>query len=504
MLNKAETELLRDLVLYDFQFYFEQIAFPNFKLSKKHVESFYAWDGAKANLLLGFPGSSKSSCLHTARHAWLANRNRWEVQNGLATRPMVFLSGSYNATTAMNLFTRNIKRQLALPIMAFLFGQMIDPNCADAGFNLLGLDYSHEKDNAVQAFGALEGNVAGLHGDILTLDDAITLQAARSGVMRMSFAEKVPVDIRRILRRPPHKFAGTEREPQFNVLGYVLHSMDFYADLQDKQKNPDFEGRVHRWPALDHNGESFFPEMYSTETVLNWKLNTPPATWQSVYMQDASGAKGDVIKDSWLRWWADEPVPEKLQVFVGVDLAVKQTEHADYCAFYAQGFDPVTRKRWELGQEFGRWTFDERCRKLKEFCGRWKNNVHHRLAKVGVEAPASGSDVVLVLQKQTDLNIAEVKVTRDKLQRLVEKSHLFEQGKIILQGPARNDVMPGVGDWAQELLSFRHDIPPPPPAHDDRTDAFLIAESLISPSAGEMTLTTAGPRRQTQEALARF
>jgi len=434
----------------------------------------------------------------------MANRNRWEVQNGLAKRPMVFLSGAYNATTAMNLFTRNIKRQLALPIMAFLFGQIIDPNCADAGFNLLGLDYSHEKDNAIQAFGALEGNVAGLHGDILTLDDPITLATARSGVQRMSFSEKVPIDIRRVLRRPPHQFAGCWRNAQFNVMGYPLHSADFYADLQNEEKNPAFKNRTQKWPALNREGESFFPELYSTATVLDWKLNTPPSTWQSVYMQDISQAKGGIVQDAWLSWWADNPPPERLSIYVGGDLSLKQTEHADYCAYFALGFDLQTRRRWEIDQIWGRWTFAERCKQLKEFCESWRNNPGWRLVKVGVEAQASGSDVVETLKQQTDLPICEVKVTKDKLLRLTEKTHLFEQGKMILKGPARNDIMPDVGDWAQELLSFRPGLAPPPPVHDDRTDAYLIAEGLIEPSGDAGSATTYGERALNKKTLERF
>lgn len=482
-MDKATTELLRDLILYDYRFYFEQVAFPGFCLTAKHYEAFNFFDGAENNLLLGYPGSSKSSSMHTARHAWMANRNRWEVREGLAKRPMVFLSGSYNVTTAVKLFTRNIKRQLSLPLLAFLFGPIIDRNCSDEGFNLLGLDYSHEKDNAVQACGVAKGDIAGYHADIFTCDDLVTFKLARSPVERMNLQEKMAVDIKRVLKRPPHTFAGTERKPQFNVLGYPHHSSDIYADLQDKQKYPTFENRLVTWPALDVNGESFFPELYDTATIKGWESETPRLIWAGTYMIRSKGMTGDIISDTWLRWWADNPPPEKLDVYIGGDLSIGETETAARTAYFALGYDPLTKKRWELDCVYGHWTFAERIDELKKFCAPYQNSETWRLQAVGLEKPASGSDIVKTLQDTTSLPVQAVSATKDKNSRLIEKSHLFQYGKMILKGPARNDVIPRIGDWPLELTERRTTVIPAN-GTVDRTDAYLIAEGLISQTDG--------------------
>jgi len=485
LLDKATTELLRDLVLYDFKFYFEQVAFPGFCLTETHKQAFDFFDGAESNFLLGFPGSSKSTALHTARHAWMANRNRWEILNGLAERPMVFGSGSYNLKTAVNLFTRSIKRQLALPLMAFLFGPLIDPNCSDAGFNLLGLDYSHEKDNAIQAYGIAEGDVAGAHADILTLDDIVTFRLARSPVERDALREKMAVDIRRVLRRPPHRFAETLRPPQINILGYPHHSQDIYADLQDESQYPSFAGRLKTWPALNDAGQSSFPELYPTEEVLRWRKDTPEIIWRGVYLIKHKGMAGDIIKDTWLRWWAEEAPPEYLQVFVGGDLSIGATEEAARTAYFALGYEPKTEKRWELDCIYGHWTLGERIKNLKEFCEPYKNSRIRPLMKVALEKPASGSDIVQILSTETSLPVEAVTAVKDKNTRLVEKQPLFEFGKMILRGPERNDYIPRIGTWVEELLGRRTTVIPAN-GTVDRTDAFILADNAIGQRDGYM------------------
>lgn len=477
ILDKATTELLCDLILYDFKFYFEQVARPGYLFTEKHDQAFDFFNSGSHNLLLGFPGSGKSECLHAARHAWMANRNRWEVLNGLADRPMLFGSGSYNVKMA-TVFTRDIKRQLALPVMAFCFGTMIDPQSSDAGFNLLGLDYSHEKDNAVQAYGLAEGDVAGAHCDVLTADDLVTFRLARSPVEREALRQKVPMDIKRVLRRLPHKFNGIERQPQFNVLGYPHFADDIYATFQDESQYPSLAGRLTRFPALTDEGQSYFPEIYPTDLVLEWKRETPEIIWRSVYQCQSKAMEGDIVRAKWLVFEDKYPVPDEVDVYIGGDLSIGETSDAARTAYFALYYDPNTQCRWEGDCVYGHWTFAERIQHLKDFAAAYKNNPKRRLKKILLEKPASGSDVVRILQDTTDLPIDALTPTKDKNLNLIETQHLWENKKMILRGPERTDYIPRIGTWVDELLTRRTGVAPAN-GTVDRTDAFLIANKGI-------------------------
>ncbi len=480
--NRAQTELIRDAALNDFQFCFECIFFPGFRLADFHTAGFDDWRWGNANLLLGYTGSAKSTVRHIAYHAWLLLRNRWELQNKMTERPLLTGSGSHNLDAAKS-FTSSIKKLLALPAVTLLFGLCVDPAASDTRFNLLGVDYSREKDAAVMAFGAQSGEMAGIHCDILTLDDPVTIEQARSQTQRMNFTEKIAVDIERTLRRPPFYIFGRKREPQFNIIGYPHTSADWYAELQDEQKNPKFKDHITRWPILKDDGTPLWPEFFPLEKCLWIKENTPPHQWLGMYMQKSAASGGDAIRDIWLRWWADEKPPVKLSLYGGVDLNIKQTNTSDFAAVFAWGFDSNTRKRWEVINEAGRWTFDEAINKIKFAFAPYRDG-DWQVADIGIDESGTGTYAVEVLKRETDLPVRGVKIVKDKLSRLLAKTHLFEQGKFILKGPARNDVLPGVGDWPAELLSFRKDIQPPPPLHDDRTDAALIADDLIETGDG--------------------
>ena len=353
------------------------------------------------------------------------------------------------------------------------FEEIVSPDAANSRYNLTGMEVPGEKDFSVQAFGMDGGQVISKHARLITLDDVVTFENSRTPAELKRIEEKYFVDVDR----------AANPDAQLNLLGYRHHPGDLYKKLSRLE---DFAGRYFDdVPFQLPNGKSSWPERYPDEYVAKKLRSLPPILAAAMYQQNDKLMAGDIIKYDWLRFYKDPNRVKLLPVVIGVDLATSQKESADYCAFCVLAYDSETKEFFEIEMIYGRFTFDERLKIIARLALKYRG----RLQKIGIEKPASGSDIAAILKREAKLRVEAVTLTKDKVSRLIMNQHIFQQGRIYFWGPEdrpdfeslkrfRQDDMEEVGTLIEELLAWKADQQPPPPVHDDRTDALVICLHL--------------------------
>lgn len=501
LLKSATKNLDKRRALLDFRFSVNRLFEPD-----KEFEDFhFSWCGYNYNptsglyevgffetglynLLLGCPGSAKSTIAHICRHAWLILRHRELYLLGIDRYPKVFLSGSATLELATG-FTRAIKRLLLKPEVVDVFGDIVvnGERAADSHFRITGIQYGTEKEDTVEAFGMLKGTIAAKHADEITIDDAVNRKNSESPTDQRTLIEKHDFDVTRAMNPAT----------RLNVIGNCHHPADYYANLQDAEKRPAFKGRLIKVKRLGGDSpetfKSFWPKRWSLDSVLFLKENTGPIIWEALHQQNVKPMRGGIINWDWFKWQSNVPgvEPENLPRYIGIDSQIKQEEHNDYFAATVWSFDRETRRRFEKESYFGKLTFEEKISKIISLAA----NHYPFVAGIAIEEQGGGFDLASKLSRETGLKIVSVPAMRDFIARLIAKQHLFSQGLLWFIGPERpGDFMKDVGIWPEELVTFRADVKPPPPAHKDRTAAWLIMEDII-PDFGPVNAEGSGTRQ---------
>ena len=171
------------------------------------------------------------------------------------------------------------------------------------------------------------------------------------------------------------------------------------------------------------------------------------------YMAEFVGSVGARIKRDWLKYFDKQP--EKLDIVLGVDLAISVKTDADYTAACVLG-RAKDGMIYVLAQERVRASFGEQQIFIKQMAEKWKPRL------IAVEQVAYQAAMVQQLQATTKLTVRGFKTTKDKITRFAPLEARFEHGQVLL---ARD--LPSY--FESELLEF------PVSAHDDCVDSMSIA-----------------------------
>ena len=89
-----------------------------------------------------------------------------------------------------------------------------------------------------------------------------------------------------------------------------------------------------------------WPEKFTVEWLKNRRLEMGTVLFNGQYQNDVQAMKGAIFRADWLRHV--DIVPDKLTVYMGVDLAISRRETADYFAVVTIGIDHKTREIYVL------------------------------------------------------------------------------------------------------------------------------------------------------------
>jgi predicted phage terminase large subunit-like protein len=208
------------------------------------------------------------------------------------------------------------------------------------------------------------------------------------------------------------------------------------------------------------------------------KADLPSIEYRREFGAEFVSAAGARVKASWVRY-ADS-APPRLDVALGVDLAISQKTDADYTAVVALG-KAVDGKIYVLDAKRDRMSFDAILRFVAELAG------VHRPRVIAIESQQFQAAVVQELLRTTSLPVVGVTADRDKVTRFLPLEARYEQGLVYhLRSLPK--------EFETELTSF------PVGAHDDFVDAEAYAyRGLSTLDAGTFNQTMAAVRKNMPE-----
>lgn len=245
------------------------------------------------------------------------------------------------------------------------------------------------------------GSVTGIHADVIILDDINSPQSIHSPADR-ELARKFVQEI------IPSRVTSPELSYMVNIQ-QRLH----FEDATSYLLNND----AIVIPAIDSNGESFFPNRFSIEFLNKMKERLGTKSFNAQYMQIVQPEEGGIIKNDWC---PVEDVPFNTNLIYAIDSAYGQV-NGDYTAIVS-GYkkDNII---YIYKSERNKLEFPDLIKYIK-------NNIPNN-AKVYIEGKASGKSIVQSLRKETNINVVEVQPKGSKLQRKHALSPIFESRRVV-------------------------------------------------------------------------
>lgn len=288
----------------------------------------------------------------------------------------------------------------------------------------------------------------------------------------------------------------------FVANGLITHNTRWHEDdLIGRLLSPDHEGDPAVWevvelPAIaqEHDplgrtpGEPLLSPLLdeSTEEALaRWqevRASVGSYTWNALYQQRPSSAKGAIFDTGWWRFWTS--IPEKATedgkvVYLDPaehsngrwldswDMAFKGKDDSDYVV--GQRWLRVGPDKYLIAQTRARLSFTRTVAEMQTWADRTQQHpphsrfVHERL----VEDKANGTAVIDVLRKEIP-GLIPINPTESKQARARAVTPQVEAGNVLLPLPSD----PG-NEWVTDLLSELREFPTG--AHDDQVDAMTQA-----------------------------
>jgi predicted phage terminase large subunit-like protein len=196
------------------------------------------------------------------------------------------------------------------------------------------------------------------------------------------------------------------------------------------------------------------------------KADLPSIEYRREFGAEFVSSAGARVKASWVRY--ADAAPPRLDVVLGVDLAISQKTDADYTAVVAMGRAQDGRL-YVLDARRDRMSFDAILRFIQELAA-----VHHPRV-ISIESQQFQAAVVQELLRTTDLPVVGVTADRDKVTRFLPLEARYEQGLVYhLRSLPK--------EFEAELSAF------PVGKHDDFVDAAAYAyRGLSTLDAATMT-----------------
>lgn len=220
--------------------------------------------------------------------------------------------------------------------------------------------------------------------------------------------------------------------------------------------------------ALDENGKSRWEERFPTEELLARRESMGSILFNLQYMNHVTQVSG--LDPGWLQVIDESEIPNDLIIYQGVDPSISAAPNADYAVIATVGTSPSTKKVYLLH------IFRAHCSmmQLSEYIQAYANLYQPRL--IAIETNAAQVFLRDYLVSENMLPIRGVASEKNKMNRFVSMSALFESGKVLLKGKRASDGSivpdPSLEPFIEEWKRF------PVSKNDDTLDAVEKALSV--------------------------
>lgn len=257
------------------------------------------------------------------------------------------------------------------------------------------------------------------------------------------------------------------------VVGNLLHEDSLMMRLKDIIESRKMNGTYREYPLLDDFGNIAWPGKYPNMEAIEALRRevADESAWYREYLLKIIADEDRVIKSSWIKYYDTLPDPEKHPawlVAVGVDLAISQSESANFTALvsaYVVGYGDNLRVYILPDIVNKRLNFPGTIQTIKSLTSRLRES-HGIYPRVYIESVAYQRAAAQQLMVERVL-AEEVKIPHtDKRSRLSVISPYVQMGKVLF--PRKDAEL-----LINQLLNFGVE------KYDDLVDAFTILISKI-------------------------
>ena len=243
-------------------------------------------------------------------------------------------------------------------------------------------------------------------------------------------------------------------------------------------------------------GTSYWPEFYSTESLIKKQKGMPRAHWLATYQQSPIELDGNIIKTEFFQPWSDTNA-QVTHVIASLDTAFSTSNQADFSVIQLWGIFPQTRvdsagKTHQVGcavllsQKRGRWEYPELVSYCEEVLEDYAPDVWV------IEKKASGQSLIQDLRRRGFL-VYDYLPDKDKVSRAYSITPFVEDKRVFI--PDRV--------WAQDFIDECKAFDGKPNKKDDQVDAMCQALLWLRDShylnyEGQKTLEELEDERQSR------
>lgn len=310
------------------------------------------------------------------------------------------------------------------------------------------------KEPSIFATGA-DTAVTGLHPDIIIMDDLVS----ERNVTTKEQIEKV---------KQHYRLAFSLLEPGgiLILIGTRYHMYDLYSEVIQ-----DLSYDMYYRPAVDDNGELFFPTRLGHERLEDLRRTQGAKVFNSQYMLNPINEEDAVFQDDWIQYYDEgDLIGKKLNTFINVDPAISEKNTADPSAITVYSVDAETNiyiREYVNGRMNPHEMFDHIFRLSDKY----------RVMKVGIEVVAFQRALIFFIKQQMRsrgkmLSIVELKAANSKIHRAHAFQPYVENGMFYIKKEMR--------ELKNQMLEF------PLGRHDDLVDTITyIPQNMRKPSKAD-------------------
>lgn len=442
-------EIVRKRLDFFFPVYFHH--YIKYKSAPFHEEIFHILkdENIKLAVFLAFRGSAKSTIITTAYVLWSIL--------GVQQKKFIIINGQTEEKARQYLM--QIKDQL-------LHNDLLKKDLGpfEEERNSLGNATALiiKKLNVKIMISSVEKSIRGMRHnehrpDLIILDDiedttSVKTREGRDKAFNWLTSEVIP--------------AG-DKNTRIIVVGNLLHEDSVLRRLKQKIELGEMKNikAVYReYPIVDENGNPLWPGKYPelNDIEVEKEKTMDEITWSREYLLKIISSTERVVHPEWIQFYNKLPYDGLRNISVGVDLAISESESADYTAIvtgYVYGYGKNMKIYIEPKPINERMPFPIQVQCIKSLISVLKQKTF--TVKVYIEDVGYQKAIVQLLESQK-YNVEAVSVGRsDKTTRLRLTTSFIKEGRILFP-------LVGCEDLIEQLIGFGKET------HDDLVDAFTI------------------------------
>ncbi len=266
---------------------------------------------------------------------------------------------------------------------------------------------------------SVEATIVSKHYDAILSDDLIDEDNARTAYMRDKVRNWFYQTLEPTLEAPD---PTVMHRGDHHRLGTRYHYDDLYGHWMQNELKRHFQVV----PALK-NGKSPWPEKHPPEWFDSKRKKSGIIIFNCQYLCDTEAMKGEIFVYDDCQVIDEEHIPEKLRIFMGVDLAISEEESADHFAIVVIGMDG-SKNRYVLDFYEGQLKFGAQTNKIKKFYKKYDP------VKCCIETNSyQKAQYDNLKEDDSDIRLRKVNQDKDKITRAWKLTSLFEEKKMFFK-----------------------------------------------------------------------